>query len=166
MSSEPLIPGFRFRMRGFAGILKGLSLIGLASLSFSFLQCDSSTDPGQSAAAPDTIKFISPAKGAKWKMTDTALIIFEIDTTLFNRNGLYFAFSLDSGKCWEPGCYQGGTLPAYKIKPGKGAVRRDTIIWVLADEPFLKAGQNVKLRLKDYPPGTMQRISDFFTLTD
>jgi hypothetical protein len=165
MSSEPLIPGFRSRMRGIAGVLKGLSLIGLASFSFSFLHCDSSTDPGQSAAAPDTIKFISPAKGASYKLTDTIKIIFQMDTTLFYTSGLYFAFSLDSGKCWEPKCFQGGTLPPYRIKPGKGKLRLDTVLWVPAEDPSVKAG-NVKLRLKDYPPGTMVRISDFFTLTD
>jgi hypothetical protein len=165
MHSKSSFSAFPSRPRGITTFLKGLSLIGLASLAFSFLHCDSSTSPAPVATA-DTIKILSPVKGASLKLTDTALIILKIDTTLFNRTGLYLSFSTDSGKCWAVDCMRGGSLPPYKIKPGKGAVRLDTIKWVPADYPFAEAGNSVKLKLIDYPPSTILRMTDYFTFTN
>lgn len=146
--------------------LRALALAGLAaSLSLCVTHCDSSTNP-PAAAAQDTIKIVSPMPGAALKLSDTALIILKIDTTLFNRTGLYLSFSTDSGKCWAVDCMRGGSLPPYKIKPGKGAVRLDTIKWVPADYPFAEAGRGVKLKIIDYPPSTIIRISEYFTFVN
>ncbi|GEM_PF-5976023 len=158
--------GPRFRTRAIPLSIKGLAMAGLmAVLSTSFMHCDpASTAPV--ATAPDSIKIVSPSMGASLKLTDTALIIMKIDTTLFNRTGLYISFSTDSGKCWAVDCMRGGSLPPYKVKPGKGAVRLDTVKWVPADYPFAEAGRSVKLKIIDYPPSTITRITGFFTFTN
>lgn len=139
-----------------------LLLLGITTvLSLSTMHCNSSDTPAGPVGSADSIKIISPAAGEKVKLTDTNLIILQIDTNLFNRTGLYLSFSLDSGKCWAVDCLHGGTLPAYRVKPGKGAVRLDTIKWVPADYPYTAAGMNVKLKIIDYPPVTITRMVDF-----
>ena len=143
-----------------------LALAGVAALlSFGVMHCDTASGP-PAGTAQDTIKIVSPAPGAALKLSDTALIILKIDTTLFNRTGLYLSFSTDSGKCWAVDCMRGGSLPPYKIRPGKGAVRLDTIKWVPADYPFAEAGRSVKLKIIDYPPSTIIRISEYFTFAN
>jgi hypothetical protein len=146
---------------------KNLLLLGIAAtISLSALHCNSSDTP-VAPVTKDTaaVQILAPLAGAQFKLSDTNLIILQIDTARFNRTGLYIAFSADSGKCWAIDCLKGGALTPYKIKGDKGAIRKDTIKWVPKDN-FAEAGQSVKVRIIDYPPSTITLMSGYFTIKD
>lgn len=148
---------YRFSQRAlFAG------LVSFSALAFWQCNDDPSTGPAPAAAA---LKIISPKAGDAFNGADTNRIIFQIDTTLFQQKGLYFAFSADSGKCWAPDCGKGLTI-ALKLPTKTVALRTDTLKWVPAENAFVPAGQTTTymMRIKGYPPDTNIVYSGFFTI--
>ena len=144
---------------------KSLFFLGAVSLlSLSAMHCGS--DSPSAVSEGDAVQILAPAAGAKFKITDTNLIIIQTDTVRFLRRAYYLDYSADSGKCWEAQCLKGNSVKSFKLTGNKGAIRKDTVKWVPGDDPFIKAGQSIKLRLVDYPPSTIGLYVAYITITD
>jgi hypothetical protein len=144
---------------------KGFMLsVGIALAALAVLHCNS--DPASAPAETPAVQILAPAAGAKFKATDTNYIIIQTDTLRFLRRAFYIAFSTDSGACWAPDCGKGNSLTPLRLLGNKGALRKDTVKWVPADDPFISVGQTVKVRVVDYPPSTITLFSGYFTITN